>query len=177
MLAVCEPLVPVTIRVAVVGGFTTGGGGVLLAEPPQAVRPPMTNRAINASTACLRFFRRLEASPMNTPPNTNSIVLRNGTGMDRAFCVPETVTVIGTLEDEASRLTEVGFTEQVVPAGAPEQLSATVPMKPCDPIEMLYVAVCPDWTVAEVLPPVPEKLNCGVPALTTTVTEAAVADV
>jgi hypothetical protein len=42
---------------------------------------------------------------------------------------------------------------------------------------MLYVAVCPAWTVAEVLPPVPEKLNCGVPALMTTVTEAAVADV
>src|SRR6185437_10433002 len=102
MLAVCEPLVPVTIRVAVVGGFTTGGGGVLLAEPPQAVRPPITN----------------------------SIVLRNGTGMDRAFCVPETVTVIGTLKDEASKLTEAGLTEQVVPAGAPEQLSATVPMKP-----------------------------------------------
>ena len=130
MLAVCEPLVPVTIRLAVVGGFTTGGGGVLLAEPPQAVRPPMTNSAINASTACLRFFRRLEVIPINTPPNTSNIVLRNGTGIDRAFCVPETVIVIGTLEDDASKSTEAGFTEQVVPAGAPAQLSATVPMKP-----------------------------------------------
>src|SRR6185437_7189363 len=129
MLAVCEPLVPVTIRLAVVGGFTIGGGGVLLAEPPQAVRPPMTNSAINASTACLRFFRR-EAIPINTPPNTSNIVLRNGTGIDRAFCVPETVIVIGTLEDDASKSIEAGFTEQVVPAGAPAQLSATVPMKP-----------------------------------------------
>jgi hypothetical protein len=50
--------------------------------------------------------------------------------MDRAFCVPEIVTVIGTLEDDAFKSTEAGFTVHVVPAGAPEQLSATVPMKP-----------------------------------------------
>ena len=130
MLAVCEPLVPVTIRVAVVGGFGAGGGGVVPGEPPQAVSPPITNNAISISTACLRFFRMLEAIPMNTPPNTNNMVLRNGTGNDLAFCVPETVTVIGMLEEDAFKSTEAGFTAQVVPAGAPEQLRPTVPMKP-----------------------------------------------
>jgi len=114
MLAVCEPLVPVTMRVAVVGGFGAGGGGVVPGEPPQAVRPPMTNKAMSASAAFVRFFRRLEAIPMNTPPNTNNIVLRNGIGRDWAFCVPETLTVIGTLEDDAFKSTEGGFTVHVV---------------------------------------------------------------
>src|SRR6185312_606402 len=125
------------MSVAAVGGFTDGEGVVLFPPPPHAVSPPITNNAITASTACVRFLRRPVTIPMTTPANTNSVVGLNGGGTELAFCVPETVTVMGTLVDVELRLTEAGFTVQLVPAGAPAHVSATEPMKPCDPSDIL----------------------------------------
>ena len=115
------------------------GGGVVLGLPPHAVRPPSTENARRARTRCLRCLRAREASPTSTPANTNSVVLNGEPGADfkRALSVVATVTVTGTFPEAAVRVAEVGFTVQVVPAGAPEQVSATAPLNPWEDRETL----------------------------------------
>src|SRR5215470_3566746 len=150
MLLLTEPLVPVTVRVAVVGGR----GPPPPPPPPQEFTPPITNIASNTKRSC----RRLRFHPANiaasTPANTNG--RRFKSGASRAFAVFETVTVSGT--DVVVELTLAGFglTAQLAPPGAPVQVKLTCPVNP--PLGSnvtLSVAVPPAAMVCEV--PVAEK--------------------
>lgn len=129
--------------------------------------PNTMNPARHIRTNCFRFFPATETNPARIPANTNNVL--KPLGIASAFWVLETVTVMGTGVELAVTETDDGFTLQVVPAGAPEQVSATVPLKPCWARLMLYVAVCPAVIVALVFPPAPERENVGGAPMTTVV--------
>lgn len=101
--------------------------------------------------------------------------------------VVEAVVVPVALRDDDVGLSVILLgTEQVAPAGAPEQLRAAVPLTPVPPITRLYVAVPPDVTVAEVEPPEAgaspspapplSDTDCGLPAALSVKTKLALCE-
>ena len=104
--------------------------------------------------------------------------------------VVEAVVVTLTLRDDDVGLSVILLgTEQVAPAGAPEQLRGAVPpnaRSPVPPITRLYVAVPPDGTVAEVEPPEAgaspspatplSDTDCGLPAALSVKTKLALCE-
>src|SRR5579864_5806441 len=119
--------------VDVVGGRGVGVGvGVLPPPPPQELIPNAKIATIAICHKCLRFFFS-EKTSANTEANTMGSPLK-GELCNLALVVVLTVTVKGAVGAAALIVTDVGLMEQVVPAGAPEHVSATVPLKGFAPV-------------------------------------------
>ena len=69
---VADPLVPVTVKVAIVGGF---GTGVLPPPPPQETTPRISPRARTISNAFPGLLRPLQSNPASAAAKTNGKVL------------------------------------------------------------------------------------------------------
>src|SRR5215469_16248237 len=98
MLRLTVPLVPVTLRVALVLGLGVGVGvGVPPPPPPpQESIPPTSSTARAMGNACLG----LRVAPISNPARTAAKAKghpRSSDGATPAFCVLVTVTVKGTL--------------------------------------------------------------------------------
>lgn len=157
---------PVTVSVALVGeGVEDGAELVVLLDPPAHPTTPQIRNTTNAAST--RYLDRF-LTPTRRPPKTAAKV--NGSpfrsrGAECACCVVATVTVTFAEDAVLVKLTDPGFALQVVPAGAPVHVMATVPVNPLLPVPSvrLYVAACPAATVAELLEP--ENAN-GCPTFT-----------
>jgi hypothetical protein len=123
MLLVKEPLVPVTVRVA-----TVGGRCIVPPPPPQDVIPTIRNTDKSMNMAYLRFLLAPQATIPTTAANRGDQVLK-GEGPRRAFVVLETVTVKGTEVVVEVRLAGLGLTLQLAPPGAPVQVKLICPVK------------------------------------------------
>jgi hypothetical protein len=128
IIFVPELLVPVTVRVALVGSR----GTVPPPPPPQELIPATRNTASNRKTRCRGFLLTPARTAARIPANTNGRDL-NECGIKRAFVVLETVTVKGTDVVVELRLAGFGLTVQLAPPGAPAQAKLTWPVNPPTP--------------------------------------------
>lgn len=153
-VALWPPLVPVTVRVAIVGAFgAVVCVALLFPPPPQATIPEITKAATPARTIFRLFFWAAHKPPIRTAAKVTGRPHNFGEA-DWAWSVVATETVIGTEMVLDEKPAVPGFRLQLTPAGAPAQESTTLPTKLfLLPRTRLYVAVCPAVTVAEVLPP------------------------
>jgi hypothetical protein len=126
-------LVPVIVRSAEVDDGPAELVAVGVPFPPHeetpATRTTMTARTIR--NAGRSFLRRLVRGRTRIAAIAKGIVAKGNLSL-RASAVVVTVTVTGTVEALVGRNAEAGFTVQVVPAGAPPQFKATLPVKPSD---------------------------------------------
>ena len=123
MLLLTEPLVPVTVSVALVGGR-----GPPPPPPPQEFTPPIRNIASNTKRSCLRLRHNPASTTASTPANTKDRPLKRGAS--RAFAVLETVTVRGTVKVKAVKFAGLGLTVQLAPPGAPAHVKLIAAVMP-----------------------------------------------
>jgi hypothetical protein len=126
LLAMCLPLVAVTVIVALVGGRTTPEPLPLPLPPPHPIDPKTSDATMmEIRRAFFWFFLATQISMAKRPQNNTEGFLK-GPPFKRALKFVATMN--GALELPVGPMLD-GLTLQVVPAGAPEQVSAIAPAK------------------------------------------------